>query len=70
MSEGFVVWSKEYGYFDGKILCDNGVKYLAYNMFKDGDNIKVYKTEKGALNAAKRIETECDFAGKCRVLPR
>lgn len=70
MSNGFVVWSKEYGYFDGKIFHADGVNYLAYNMFKDGDNIKVYKTENAALKAAERIKNKCNFEGDCRVLPK
>lgn len=67
---GFVIWTQEYGYYDGKILHDEDTKYLAYNMFKDSESVKVYKSEKRAINVAEKIKKECNYVDDYKVLPR
>lgn len=67
---GFVIWTDEYGYYDGKILRGEDVNYLSYHMFKDSPLVKVYKSEKSALTMAEIIKSKCEFVNQCIVLPR
>lgn len=67
---GYVIWTKEYGYYDGKILHDDGVSYLAYNMFKDSESVKVYKSEERAITVAEKIKKQCQYVDDYTILPR
>lgn len=70
MSEGYVVLTPEYGYYDGKILFAEGIYFLAHILFKDHDRVKVYKTEQGAIRAGEKIKKKCKYVDDYKILPR
>lgn len=70
MSNGFVIWTDEYGYYDGRILHADGINYLAYITVIEDASVKVYTSEHFAIRAAEKVKKACQYVNDYRILPR
>ena len=71
MKQGFVIWNIEYGYYTGHVLYSSefSVYYITSTKNKNDENVKVYTSEKRAINAAEKLVEKCQDFNSYKIEP-